>query len=57
MIFPSCSKWVTTDFGLDMPEVVKDVAIEPGYFAISQEVLGDYAGDYIVLSLTDDHDT
>lgn len=37
--------------GLNMPQKVKDVALEPGYFAISQEVLGDYAGDYIIMSL------
>lgn len=45
------------EMGLNMPEVVADVALEPGYFAISQEVLGDYVGDYIVLSKTTDHDT
>lgn len=28
---------------------MKEVALEPGYFAISQEVLGDYAGDYVIL--------
>lgn len=45
------------EMGLKMPKVVADVALEPGYFAISQEVLGDYVGDYVVLSLTTDHDT
>jgi iron complex transport system substrate-binding protein len=45
------------EMGLKMPEAVADVALEPGYFAISQEVLGDYVGDYVVLSLTTDHDT
>ena len=45
------------EMGLNMPEVVADVALEPGYFAISQEVLGDYVGDYVVLSKTTDHDT
>lgn len=39
------------EMGLKMPEAVANVALEPGYFAISQEVLGDYAGDYMVLSL------
>ncbi len=37
--------------GLNMPQSVKDVALEPGYFAISQEVLGDYVGDYLILNL------
>ena len=43
--------------GLKMPKQVQDVALEPGYFAISQEVLGDYTGDYLVLSLTEEQDT
>ena len=43
--------------GLKMPKKVEDVALEPGYFAISQEVLGDYTGDYLILSLTEDQDT
>ncbi|WP_047982270.1 iron-hydroxamate ABC transporter substrate-binding protein [Ornithinibacillus contaminans] len=43
--------------GLKMPKEVEDVALEPGYFAISQEVLADYVGDYVILSLTEDQDT
>ncbi|MCU9615015.1 iron-hydroxamate ABC transporter substrate-binding protein [Caldibacillus lycopersici] len=43
--------------GLKMPAAVSKVALEPGYFAISQEVLGDYTGDYVILSLTTDQDT
>ncbi|MGN4127860.1 iron-hydroxamate ABC transporter substrate-binding protein [Lysinibacillus sphaericus] len=43
--------------GLKMPEKVKEVALEPGYFAISQEVLGDYAGDYVIFSMFMDQDT
>jgi len=39
------------EMGLKMPEAVKNVALKPGYFAISQEVLGDYVGDYMVLNL------
>lgn len=39
------------EMGLNMPKVVKDVAMEPGYFGISEEVLGDYVGDYLVLNL------
>ncbi|MEG0472865.1 MAG: iron-hydroxamate ABC transporter substrate-binding protein [Solibacillus sp.] len=45
------------EMGLEMPEKVKEVALEPGYFAISQEVLGDYTGDYVILSLAKDQDT
>lgn len=36
--------------GLNMPEKVKADALGPGYYTLSPEVLGDYAGDYIVLS-------
>lgn len=36
--------------GLGMPEKVKRDALGPGYYMISQEVLPEYAGDYIVLS-------
>lgn len=43
--------------GLKMPEKVQEVALEPGYFAISQEVLGDYAGDYVIFSMWKDQDT
>ncbi|MFF2910682.1 iron-hydroxamate ABC transporter substrate-binding protein [Paenibacillus sp. NPDC057934] len=35
---------------LNMPDKVKKDALGPGLFAVSNEVLGDYAGDYIVLS-------
>lgn len=44
------------EMGLKMPEKVEEVALEPGYFAISQEVLGEYTGDYVILSLTKDQD-
>ncbi|MBB6671938.1 iron-hydroxamate ABC transporter substrate-binding protein [Cohnella nanjingensis] len=36
--------------GLGMPEKVKKDALGPGYYTLSQEVLPEYAGDYIVLS-------
>ncbi|MFJ7736258.1 iron-hydroxamate ABC transporter substrate-binding protein [Lysinibacillus sp. NPDC097287] len=42
--------------GLKMPEKVKEVALEPGYFAISQEVFADYAGDYVIFSTFMDQD-
>ncbi|EHB67167.1 MULTISPECIES: iron-hydroxamate ABC transporter substrate-binding protein [Paenibacillus] len=43
--------------GLKMPEKVEKDALGPGYFALSQEVLSDYAGDYIVLSRNSQADT
>jgi len=43
--------------GLKMPEQVEKDALGPGYFALSQEVLSDYAGDYIVLSRNSQADT
>lgn len=42
---------------LKMPEKVKEVALESGYYALSAEVLPEYAGDYIVLSKYSDADT
>jgi len=46
------------EMGLNMPKAVQDVALEPGYFGISEEVLGDYVGDYFVLNLvTEGQDT
>ncbi|WP_308638842.1 iron-hydroxamate ABC transporter substrate-binding protein [Paenibacillus silvisoli] len=36
--------------GLQMPEKVKKDALGPGYYTLSNEVLKDYAGDYLVLS-------
>jgi iron complex transport system substrate-binding protein len=35
---------------LKMPQKVIDTALKPGYFAISAEVLPEYAGDYVVFS-------
>ncbi|KYG26937.1 iron-hydroxamate ABC transporter substrate-binding protein [Alkalihalobacillus trypoxylicola] len=35
---------------LNMPEKVQEVALADGYFALSNEVIGDYAGDYMVIS-------
>ena len=37
------------EMGLKMPEKVVANALKPGYFAISSEVLPEYAGDYMVL--------
>ncbi|MEK0313361.1 iron-hydroxamate ABC transporter substrate-binding protein [Cohnella sp. 56] len=36
--------------GLGMPEKVKKDALGPGYYTLSNEVLPEYAGDYIILS-------
>lgn len=36
--------------GLGMPEKVKADAQGPGYYTLSNEVIGDYVGDYLVLS-------
>ncbi|ASS98562.1 MULTISPECIES: iron-hydroxamate ABC transporter substrate-binding protein [Geobacillus] len=35
---------------LNMPEKVKEKALGPGYYALSVEVLPEFAGDYIILS-------
>ncbi|MGF2614796.1 iron-hydroxamate ABC transporter substrate-binding protein [Rossellomorea vietnamensis] len=35
---------------LKMPEKVIESALEPGYYAVSLEVLPEYAGDYVILS-------
>ncbi|MFC4778269.1 iron-hydroxamate ABC transporter substrate-binding protein [Paenibacillus sp. GCM10023252] len=42
---------------LKMPESVKKVALEAGYYTISAEVLPEYAGDYVILSKYTDADT
>ncbi|MGE7546256.1 MULTISPECIES: iron-hydroxamate ABC transporter substrate-binding protein [Sporosarcina] len=38
---------------LAMPEKVKEMAMEPGYYALSTEVLPEFAGDYMILSSFD----
>ncbi|MGF3104935.1 ABC transporter substrate-binding protein [Rossellomorea sp. DUT-2] len=38
------------EMDLKMPEKVKEQALEPGYFALSTEVMPDYAGDYLIIS-------
>jgi iron complex transport system substrate-binding protein len=42
---------------LNMPEKVKEVALESGYYTLSAEVLPEYAGDYMILSKYSDADT
>lgn len=38
------------EMNLKMPDKVKEEALEPGYFALSTEVLPEFAGDYVILS-------
>ncbi|WP_339268833.1 iron-hydroxamate ABC transporter substrate-binding protein [Paenibacillus sp. FSL K6-1330] len=42
---------------LKMPEKVKEMALKDGYYAISAEVLPEYAGDYVILSKFADAET
>jgi len=42
---------------LNMPEKVKQDVLKPGFYAISPEVLADYAGDYVIFSKNSDGDT
>lgn len=35
---------------LKMPEKVKEMALKDGYYALSPEVLAEYAGDYVIFS-------
>ncbi|TMZ31960.1 ABC transporter substrate-binding protein, partial [Klebsiella pneumoniae] len=42
---------------LKMPEKVKEMALKDGYYALSLEVLPEFAGDYLVFSKYDDRDT
>ncbi|WP_313894219.1 iron-hydroxamate ABC transporter substrate-binding protein [Psychrobacillus sp.] len=44
------------EMGLTMPEKVKEMALDAGYYALSLEVLPEFAGDYIVFSKTADQD-
>ena len=41
---------------LKMPEKVKEMALEDGYYALSLEVLPEFAGDYVILSKDSDTD-
>ncbi|MEI2355259.1 iron-hydroxamate ABC transporter substrate-binding protein [Mesobacillus zeae] len=42
--------------GLKMPAKVEEMALKPGYYAISAEVLPEYAGDYMIFSKNPDAD-
>ncbi|VEF46177.1 ferrichrome import ABC transporter ferrichrome-binding protein FhuD [Bacillus freudenreichii] len=41
---------------LAMPDKVKEMALKDGYYALSLEVLPEYAGDYVILSKNSDTD-
>lgn len=41
---------------LTMPEKVKEMALKDGYYALSLEVLPEYAGDYLIFSKNPDTD-
>lgn len=43
-------------FGLGLPEKVKEATKQDGFFAVSTEVLKDYTGDYIIFSKNADED-
>ena len=40
--------------GLNMPQKVIDTALKDGYYALSSEVLPQFAGDYIIVSKFND---
>ncbi|MDI3091991.1 iron-hydroxamate ABC transporter substrate-binding protein [Priestia megaterium] len=42
---------------LKMPQKVQEMALKDGYYAISPEVLPEYAGDYLIFSKNQDGDT
>ncbi|MET3682731.1 iron complex transport system substrate-binding protein [Alkalibacillus flavidus] len=44
------------EMGLKMPEKVKEMALEDGFYALSFEALPEYAGDYIIFSKNYDLD-
>ena len=41
---------------LNMPDKVKEMALKDGYYAVSLEVLPEFAGDYVILSKNSDAD-
>ncbi|MFD2210458.1 iron-hydroxamate ABC transporter substrate-binding protein [Virgibacillus halophilus] len=41
---------------LKMPDAVKKKALKDGYYALSLEVIPEFAGDYVILSKSDDTD-
>ena len=45
------------EMGLNIPEKVKETALEPGYYQLSLEVLPEFVGDYLVISKTEDKES
>ncbi|MFP8784565.1 iron-hydroxamate ABC transporter substrate-binding protein [Planococcus plakortidis] len=44
------------EMGLNMPEKVEEMALSDGYYALSQEVLPEYMGDYVIFSKDSEQD-
>ncbi|WP_054950596.1 iron-hydroxamate ABC transporter substrate-binding protein [Numidum massiliense] len=44
------------EMGLKMPKKVEEKALKTGYYAVSEEVLSQFAGDYLILSKNSDAD-
>lgn len=44
------------EMGLKMPEKVKEMALTDGFYALSQEVLPEYMGDYVIFSKDSEQD-
>lgn len=44
------------EMGLNMPEKVKEMALTDGFYALSQEVLPEYMGDYVIFSKDSEQD-
>nr|WP_309101056.1 iron-hydroxamate ABC transporter substrate-binding protein [Fredinandcohnia onubensis] len=42
---------------LNMPEKVKEMALEAGYYSLSLEVLPEFVGDYLIVSKAEDTET
>lgn len=42
------------EMGLNMPEKVKETALEPGFYTLSLEVLPEFVGDYLIVSKNED---
>ncbi len=45
------------EMGLKMPVKAEEATEEDGYFAVSSEVMPEYMGDYVILSMNSDYDT
>lgn len=51
------SEVVYQEMGLKMPAIVKEKALKAGYYTLSNEELGKYMGDYVILSSASDADS